>query len=63
MRFESTNIIRKTFVENTNDECKCAIDMQDTTPRKSCKEEESLPRNPVKDNFEFQLLESYRCLG
>ncbi|XP_071519478.1 ubiquitin carboxyl-terminal hydrolase 37-like isoform X3 [Panulirus ornatus] len=35
----------------------------DTTPRKSSKEEESLPRNPVKDNFEFQLLESYRCLG
>ncbi|XP_042859733.1 ubiquitin carboxyl-terminal hydrolase 37-like isoform X2 [Penaeus japonicus] len=24
---------------------------------------EVIPRNPVKDNFEFQLLESYRCLG
>ncbi|KAK4319167.1 hypothetical protein Pmani_009869 [Petrolisthes manimaculis] len=32
-----------------------------TTPRKSV--EESIPRNPVKDNFEFQLHESYRCLG
>ncbi|XP_037778752.1 LOW QUALITY PROTEIN: ubiquitin carboxyl-terminal hydrolase 37-like [Penaeus monodon] len=25
--------------------------------------QEVIPRNPVKDNFEFQLLESYRCLG
>ncbi|ROT61231.1 Ubiquitin carboxyl-terminal hydrolase 37 [Penaeus vannamei] len=24
---------------------------------------EVIPKNPVKDNFEFQLLESYRCLG
>lgn len=32
------------------------------TPSKGC-DEETLPRNPVKDNFEFQLFESYRCLG
>lgn len=32
------------------------------TPNKGC-DEEALPRNPVKDNFEFQLFESYRCLG
>ncbi|XP_071519473.1 ubiquitin carboxyl-terminal hydrolase 37-like isoform X1 [Panulirus ornatus] len=63
MRFESTNVINKRLIENSNDEPKCTINMQDTTPRKSSKEEESLPRNPVKDNFEFQLLESYRCLG
>lgn len=31
------------------------------TPSKGC--DETLPRNPVKDNFEFQLFESYRCLG
>lgn len=36
--------------------------LQSSTPNKSC-DEEVLPRNPVKDNFEFQLLESYRCLG
>lgn len=35
---------------------------QSNTPNKDC-EEETLPRNPVKDNFEFQLFESYRCLG
>lgn len=32
------------------------------TPSKGC-DEETFPRNPVKDNFEFQLFESYRCLG
>ncbi|KAK7076772.1 hypothetical protein SK128_022077 [Halocaridina rubra] len=31
--------------------------------RISEKTSESALRNPVKDNFEFQLLESYRCLG
>nr|XP_045626090.1 CWF19-like protein 2 [Procambarus clarkii] len=35
--------------------------LQSVTPKKTC--DEVLPRNPVKDNFEFQLLESYRCLG
>lgn len=35
--------------------------LQSNTPNKS--DEEILPRNPVKDNFEFQLFESYRCLG
>ncbi|KAK8736718.1 hypothetical protein OTU49_004614 [Cherax quadricarinatus] len=41
---------------------KLPVHSQDYTPMKSC-EEEVLPRNPVKDNFEFQLFESYRCLG
>lgn len=31
------------------------------TPKKNG--EEPMARNPVKDNFEFQLHESYRCLG
>lgn len=31
------------------------------TPKKNA--EEPMARNPVKDNFEFQLHESYRCLG
>lgn len=35
---------------------------QSVTPNKGC-DEEILPRNPIKDNFEFQLFESYRCLG
>lgn len=35
---------------------------QSNTPSKGC-DEETFPRNPVKDNFEFQLFESYRCLG
>ncbi|XP_042215439.1 ubiquitin carboxyl-terminal hydrolase 37-like [Homarus americanus] len=41
---------------------RCTVNAQEVTPRKTC-EEEIMPRNPVKDNFEFQLLESYRCLG
>lgn len=35
---------------------------QSITPSKQCGED-TLPRNPIKDNFEFQLFESYRCLG
>ncbi|MPC65695.1 Ubiquitin carboxyl-terminal hydrolase 37 [Portunus trituberculatus] len=35
---------------------------QAITPSKQCGEH-TLPRNPIKDNFEFQLFESYRCLG
>lgn len=32
-----------------------------TTPKE--KTSENLPRNPIKDNFEFHLMESYRCLS
>ena len=35
---------------------------QSITPSKQCGEH-TLPRNPIKDNFEFQLFESYKCLG
>lgn len=47
--------VREGTCDNKNTESHGKLEVKNET--------DSILRNPVKDNFEFQLLESYRCLG